>query len=70
MFLSFSVFYQVRVILTVIKNAMVISKKAIKTCTFFVLQVTFFLLKLVGTLFVSSIISSHVITESSIILAK
>ena len=70
MFLSFSVFYQVRVILTVIKNAMVISKKASKTCTFFVLQVTFFLLKLVGTLFVSSIISSHVITESSIILAK
>ena len=70
MFLSFLVFYQVRVILTAIKHAMVISKKASKIYKFFVLQVTFFSLKLVGKVFVSFIISSHVITESSTILAK
>ena len=37
---------------------------------FFVLQVTFFSLNFVGTIFVVSIIPSHVITESSIIRAN
>ena len=45
---------------------MVINKKISKIYTFFVLQIAFFLLKL----FVSSIISSHAITELSVILSK
>ena len=49
---------------------MVINKKASKIQKFFVLQATFFSLQFVGIFFVSSIILSHVITESSVILAK
>ena len=59
---------------------MVINKKASKTYNFFVLQVIIFPLKFVGTVlfevlfagtvFVTSIISSHVTTESSVLLAK
>ena len=54
---------------------MVVNKKVSKIKKFFVLQFTFFSLKFVGTVFVgivfvSSIIPSHVITESSIKLAK
>ena len=59
---------------------MVINKKASKTYNFFVLQVIIFSLKFVGTVlfevlfaetvFVTSIISSHVTTESSVLLAK
>ena len=53
---------------------MVINKNASKIYKFCVLQVVFSSLKLVGTVFVSlsyeSIISSHVIAQSSIILAK
>ena len=45
-------------------------KKVSKIYKLFVIQVTFFSLKFVGMVFVVSIISSHVITESSIILAK
>ena len=49
---------------------MVINKKASKIYKFCVLQVIFFSLEFVGTVFVSSLISSHLITESSIILAE
>ena len=50
---------------------MVINKKASKTQKRFVLQTTFFSLKFNATVFASSsIISSRIITESSIILAK
>ena len=55
---------------TVINNAMLINKIASKIKKFFTLKVTFFSFKFVGTVFVSSTISSHVFTESSIILAK
>ena len=49
--------------LTAINNAVIINKKESKIYKFYSL-------KFVGTVFVSSIISSHVATESSIILAK
>ena len=57
---------------------MVIDKKASKIYKFCVLQIIFFSLRFVGIVFVSSsfdlgftsIISSHVITELSIIIAK
>ena len=50
---------------------MVINKKASKIWNFFVSQIAFLLLKFVGIVFVSAyIISSQIITESSIILAK
>ena len=51
---------------------MAINKKASKIQEFFVLQIAFFSLKFVETIFVSSssIISSNIITESSIIIAK
>ena len=48
-------YYQVTV-----SNAIVLHKKANKIYKFFVLQVAFCLLKVVGTVFVSSIISSNV----------
>ena len=47
-----------------------INKNASKIWKFCVLQADFFLLKLVGTVAASSIISSFLITESSIIFAK
>ena len=64
--------------LTAINNAMVFNKKASKLYKFCVLQVVFFSLQFVGIVFVSSsfdlvsasIISSHVITELTVILAK
>ena len=50
---------------------MVINKKASKIYKFFVSQIVFFSIKFCVTIFVSSsIISSHVIVESSIMLAK
>ena len=50
---------------------MVINKEDSKVQKFFVLQIAFLSIKFVLTVFVSSsITSSHVITESSIILAK
>ena len=51
---------------------MVLIKKASKVQKSFVLQIAFFSLKFVGTIFVSStsIISSHRFTESSVMLAK
>ena len=55
--------------LTAINNAIVI-KKTSEIWKFFVLQVTFFSLKFVGNVFVSSIISSHIITVSSVVLPK
>ena len=60
--------------LTAINNAIVIIKNASKIQTFCILQVVFFSLKFVGIVFVSllhdSVISSHLIAESSIIVAK
>ena len=65
--------------LKAINNTMVVNKKISKIWKLFVLQVTFFPLELVenvfvetlflGIVFVSSIISSKVIPESSIMLA-
>ena len=49
---------------------MVINKKASKIYKFFVSQVTFLSLKFIVTVFVVSIISSHLTTEWSIILPK
>ena len=56
--------------LTAINNVTVITKSASKIKKFRVLQVSLFSLKFVEIVFVSSIISAHIITESSIILAK
>ena len=59
---------------TTINNTIVINKNASKISKICVLQVTFFSLKFVGIVFVSSlydfITSSQIIVESSIILAK
>ena len=49
---------------------MVINKNASKIHRNFVFYSLLFSLKFMGTAFVSSIISSHVITESSTVLAK
>ena len=49
-------------------NAMVFNKKASRKFLFH--RLFFFSLHFVITVFVSSVISSHVITESSIMLAK
>ena len=53
---------------------MVVNKKKSKIQKFYVLQITFFLLKLVGILLISSLYdsttSSQIIAESSIILEK
>ena len=49
---------------------MVIIKKSTKNKDFFVLRVAFCSLEFIGTDFVSSIISSHVIIELSIKLVK
>ena len=49
---------------------MVINKMQVKYRNFVFHRLLFFTLKFVGTAFVSFIISSHVITESSIILVK
>ena len=49
---------------------MVNDKKTSKIQKFCIVEVVFVSLKFVGKVFVSSIISSYVITESSIILAK
>ena len=46
----------------IVSNAIVLHKKASKIYKFFVLQVAFCSLKVVGAVFVSSIISSNVIT--------
>ena len=56
--------------LIAINNAVVINNKASKIYNSFILQVTYFSLKFVGTVCVVFKISSHVIIESSIILAK
>ena len=58
-----------------INNAMVIKEKMSKIQRLFVLQVASFSLKFfgtffVGTIFIISITSSNVITESSVMLAK
>ena len=45
-------------------------KKQVKYRIVFVLNIAFVSLKFVITVFISSLISLHVITESSIILAK
>ena len=72
-----SIFYQIiHVIVNTniyqFNNAIVINKKASKILTFFVSKITLFSLKFVLTGFVPSvsIISSHVITELSLILVK
>ena len=49
---------------------MVINKRVSKIYKFLVLLVMFTSLKFSGTVFVTSIVSSHIIAESSIILAK
>ena len=49
---------------------MVINKKVNRIYKFSILQVIFFLLKFFGTVFVTSKISSHVISELPIILSK
>ena len=60
--------------LRAINNARVINKKTRKMRKFCVLQVIFFSLKLVGIAFIFSsydyLTSSHIITESTIILPK
>ena len=56
MLLIWFILYQVTVNTNSINNAVVINKKASKICKFFVLQVAFFSLKFVATVFVSSII--------------
>ena len=49
---------------------MIINKMASKMWKFFILQAAFVSLKFIGIVFVGSIISSHVTTESSIIPPK
>ena len=53
-----------------INNATVINEKASKIQKYFVLQITFDIIKFVGTVIASPIISSHATNESSIIRAK
>ena len=79
MFSFLSMFYEATVN-TIINSDMVINEKVSKIYKFSILQVTFSLLKFagivlvvivfIGTVFGTSIISSHVIMESPIILSK
>ena len=66
----FSTSISLKLFLTTINHKMVIDKDVTKILKFCILQVTFFSLKFIRTVFVSFIISSDVINELSMIIAK
>ena len=69
MFLFCLIFYQIK-ILTAINNTIVNDKQTSNICKFCIFQAIFFSLKFLGLVFISPIISSHLITVSLLILSK